>query len=71
MRITITAPDIGCVEFANRALTHFVKGRASGEFLGPSGMVSNSCFAAVCTEKPNGNYSVKCWREPTNIAEAA
>ncbi|HEN3655864.1 TPA: hypothetical protein U5E37_003860 [Yersinia enterocolitica] len=68
---TITAPDIGCVEFATRALNAFIKGRGNGEFPNPSGAISNSFFGAECTEKPNGNYSIKCWREPTNIAEAA
>lgn len=63
MRITITAPDIGCVEFATRALNAFIKGRGNGEFPNPSGAISNSFFGAECTEKPNGNYSIKCWRE--------
>ncbi|HHH1594257.1 TPA: hypothetical protein ACPZUF_002903, partial [Yersinia enterocolitica] len=71
MRVTITAPDPGCVEFATRALNAFIKGRGNGEFPNPSGAISNSFFGAECTEKPNGNYSIKCWREPTNIAEAA
>lgn len=38
MRITITAPDIGCVEFATRALNAFIKGRGNGEFPNPSGV---------------------------------
>ncbi|CFQ68376.1 TPA: hypothetical protein PXN30_002727 [Yersinia enterocolitica] len=71
MRVTISAPDPGCVEFATRALNAFIKGRGNGEFPNPSGAISNSFFGAECTEKPNGNYSIKCWREPTNIAEAA
>ncbi|HHG9971547.1 TPA: hypothetical protein ACPZLC_004579, partial [Yersinia enterocolitica] len=71
MRVTISAPDPGCVEFATRALNAFIKGRGNGEFPNPSGAISNSFFGAECTEKPNGNYSIKCWRIPTNIAEAA
>lgn len=71
MRVTISAPDPGCVEFATRALNAFIKGRGNGEFPNPSGAISNSFFGAECTEKPNGNYSIKCWRIPNKLAEAA
>ncbi|HDL7364707.1 TPA: hypothetical protein PXN47_003845 [Yersinia enterocolitica] len=71
MRVTISAPDPGCVEFATRTLNAFIKGRGNGDFPNLSGAISNSFFGAECTERPNGNYSIKCWRIPNKLAEAA
>ncbi|WP_123902731.1 hypothetical protein [Rahnella victoriana] len=71
MRITITVPDAGCTGFASTALESFIKNRANGSFPSDSAIISGRGFAALISEKKNGNYSVKCWREPVNISEAA
>ncbi|MDA5482848.1 hypothetical protein PGS49_19680 [Yersinia intermedia] len=67
----LLVPEGYCIMPESLTAENGAKVALSGEFPGPSGMVSNSCFAAVCTEKPNGNYSIKCWRIPTKLAEAA